>query len=167
MVHELPEIPDRSSTLGADYLQACGGLPEVAPALGEHARPHGLLHREEGQEVVEDPVWESADAVDPRRHSVEQAAGIDSAGQGYQIKRSNCTRARRVRRERCAHLVAGVVTAISESEESESSTDDSMESSESSTGDSAESSVELMGAYQRPGDRRRNDTSMDRKLEQW
>jgi hypothetical protein len=31
--------------------------------------------------VVEDPVREGANAVDPRRHSVEQAAGVDSAGQ--------------------------------------------------------------------------------------
>jgi len=78
MVHELPEIPDRYRTLSANDAQACGGLPEVAPAPGEHARPHGLLHREEGEEVVDDPVREGADAVDRRRHSVEQAAGVDS-----------------------------------------------------------------------------------------
>ena len=95
MVHELPETPNRPRTLSADDAQACGGLPEVAPALGEHARPHGLLHREEGQEVVEDPVREGADAVHPRRHSVEQAAGGDSAGKGCQKRRRGYTRAQK------------------------------------------------------------------------
>jgi hypothetical protein len=89
------------------------------------------LHQEERQEVVEDPIRESTDAVNPGRHSIEQVVGIDSAGQGYWIKRNNYKRAQMVVRGRCAHLVAGVFTAISESEEYESSEDD-------------ESSVELM-----------------------
>lgn len=43
--------------------QATKGPPEVAPALGQHARPHGVLRRQEIQHVLEDGVRESADPV--------------------------------------------------------------------------------------------------------
>lgn len=63
--------------------------PDVAPAAGEHARPHGVAGREEREHVVEELVREGADAVRAARpgvwleslavarpsHSVEQAVG--------------------------------------------------------------------------------------------
>jgi hypothetical protein len=81
---------DKLLTVKADDAQACGGPPEVAPAPGEHASLHGLLRWEEGEHVVEDAVGEVADAVGgghrrytvlllPRRHSVEQVAGVVGA----------------------------------------------------------------------------------------
>uniref|UniRef100_A0A0E0EVH2 Uncharacterized protein n=1 Tax=Oryza meridionalis TaxID=40149 RepID=A0A0E0EVH2_9ORYZ len=37
------------------------GAPEVAPPLGQHARPHCLARGEEGHDVVEDSIWEVAE----------------------------------------------------------------------------------------------------------
>uniref|UniRef100_A0A0E0BGD0 Uncharacterized protein n=1 Tax=Oryza glumipatula TaxID=40148 RepID=A0A0E0BGD0_9ORYZ len=73
-----------------------GGPPEVAPAAGEHARPHGLVRWQEGEDIVEDLIREgakpvlaavllgreslaSAAAVAPRSHSVEQVASAPPA----------------------------------------------------------------------------------------
>jgi hypothetical protein len=71
MVHEFSKLLDRSvaSVVALDVgdAQACGELPEVTPAPREHARTHGLLRREEGEEMVEDIVREGADAVDGTR----------------------------------------------------------------------------------------------------
>jgi hypothetical protein len=61
MVHK---VPDR---LHARFLahdtKARGGLPEVTPAPGEHASPHRVLRRKEGQHEVEDVVSEGAEEV--------------------------------------------------------------------------------------------------------
>jgi hypothetical protein len=43
--------------------QACGRLPEMLPAPGEHACPHGVLRREEREDVMEGVVRERADAI--------------------------------------------------------------------------------------------------------
>ena len=56
-------------------------LPEVAPAAGQHARAHGLLRLQEAENVMEDFVREGVDALALWRHSVEESAGVDSAGQ--------------------------------------------------------------------------------------
>jgi hypothetical protein len=71
---------------GAD-LEAVHGLPMVAPTPGEDARPYGLLCGEKAKHVVDGLIWEGADQVQPavrggylvpapRRHTVEQAAGV-------------------------------------------------------------------------------------------
>jgi len=76
--------------VAAGDAQACGGLPEIAPASGEHAGPHGLLRREEGEYVLQEIVLKGADDVSAtgqsgslallrRRHSVEQVALVDAA----------------------------------------------------------------------------------------
>jgi len=63
----------------------------VAPAAGEHARPHGLLRLQEAEDVLQNFVREDIDAVAASRqrrlslalawgHSVEQAAGVAAAG---------------------------------------------------------------------------------------
>lgn len=65
-------------------------LPQVAPAVGEDARSHDGRRRQEGQDVLQEPVRERAQAVGtadrslplaPRgpahhRHSVEHVAGV-------------------------------------------------------------------------------------------
>lgn len=43
--------------------QACGRLPEMAPAPCEHACPHGVFRRQEREEMVEGVVRERADAI--------------------------------------------------------------------------------------------------------
>lgn len=53
VVHEQQELLHGPWAVDADDAQARGEPPEVAPAPGEHACPHGLLRREEGEEVVE------------------------------------------------------------------------------------------------------------------
>jgi hypothetical protein len=93
IVHEFPDILNRSrEVLGLHDAQACGELPDVAPAACEHARTDGLLRRQEREEMVEDLVRKGADSVDAgrhgrflaplgRSHSVEQTADVDAAGQ--------------------------------------------------------------------------------------
>ncbi|BAT13164.1 Os11g0209550, partial [Oryza sativa Japonica Group] len=78
--------------------QARGGLPEVAPAPCEQARPHGVRRRQEPEDVVEDPIrkasnpilvgaaasrWGSLNPFPrlPWTHSVEQVAGVAFAEQ--------------------------------------------------------------------------------------
>ncbi|BAT13092.1 Os11g0201933, partial [Oryza sativa Japonica Group] len=94
VVHELPNVPHTRLLFHsppnpiltlAPNPQACGRLPEVAPAASEHARLHGVPRRQERQHVVEDLVRERADAVFAAglvllgplrwRHSVKQAVG--------------------------------------------------------------------------------------------
>ena len=80
MLHIVAETPDA---------QAWGGHPEVAPAAGEHARPHGLQRQKEAEDVFQDAVRQGVDAASaadrslaafPRMHSVEQVAGVQYAG---------------------------------------------------------------------------------------
>jgi hypothetical protein len=96
MVHELPEVLEFGTvlTVKPNNAQACGGPPEVAPAPGEHASLHGRLRWEEGEQVVEDAVGEVADVVGvahrrllPRRHSVEQVAGVVGSARQQNVKR--------------------------------------------------------------------------------
>jgi len=75
--------------------QASGGLPEMLPAPGEHACPHGVLRGQEREDVMEGVVRERADTIDasirrrrrrcrrtvrlslfPRRHFLPTNAGI-------------------------------------------------------------------------------------------
>ena len=97
MVHELPELIHAVFVAIASDAQACREHPEVAPAAGEHARPHSVPRREETEDVLKDTVWQgfyAAGAALPRRflgplpsspwrHSVEQAAGVSDAGRDY------------------------------------------------------------------------------------
>ena len=46
-VHESGQLVDTPKHLDVDDAQAGEGPPEVAPAPGEHARPHGLPHGQE------------------------------------------------------------------------------------------------------------------------
>lgn len=71
VVDEPLELLDgrRRPTGGADDAQAWGGPPEVAPPPGQHARPHGLLRREEGEDAVQHRVREGADEVASARRS--------------------------------------------------------------------------------------------------
>ena len=65
----------------------CGrGPPAVAPALGENARAHRVLRRQEREDVVEDALREVADSVSPTRH------GRCSAGLGQSLRRAGQVR---------------------------------------------------------------------------
>lgn len=92
VVDKLAELMDGRELhlVAAGDAQACGGLPEIAPASGEHAGPHGLLRREEGEYVLQEIVLKGADDVSAtgqsgslallrRRHSVEQVELVDAA----------------------------------------------------------------------------------------
>jgi len=73
VVHEVgqrrrrPWPPQRPPTAGPvrarGNADGARGLPEVEPAPGEQARPHGVVGGQEGQDVVEDVVRERADEV--------------------------------------------------------------------------------------------------------
>lgn len=58
VVDKLAELLDgrHLRLLATGDAQAGGGFPEVAPAPGEHAGPHGLLRREEGEDVLQEIV---------------------------------------------------------------------------------------------------------------
>jgi hypothetical protein len=77
IAHELPEVSGRPWAVATDEAQARGGPPEVAPAPGEHARLHGFLRREEGEDVLEHFVGEGAEVGAAR--SLEQAVGVIGA----------------------------------------------------------------------------------------
>lgn len=96
MAHELVEMffaPERLVVL--DEAQAGSVLPKVAPPAGEHASPHGLLRRQQGQRVEQERFREGADAViaahrsciAPLRHSVERVTGA-----GPQLGAGRCCR---------------------------------------------------------------------------
>lgn len=85
---DVPAIIERVDAQGGH------GLPLVAPAAGEHARPHHVAGGQEGERPLEDLVRKGADAVlatairggDRRRlallpvsHFVEQAAGAGAS----------------------------------------------------------------------------------------
>lgn len=88
----------REPLLAPDEAKDGHALPEPAPPAGEHGRLHGLVHRQQGEHVLEERVRKVADAVvlaaalRRRRlgllHSVEQVAcatvvgGSASAGAG-------------------------------------------------------------------------------------
>ena len=48
--------------------QAAHEPPLVAPAPGEHARPHRLVRRQEAEDVLEDAIRQGADQVPAARH---------------------------------------------------------------------------------------------------
>ena len=93
------ELGRASPALVLGEAQDAQGLPDRAPAAGEHARAHGIMRRQEGQHVEEEIVWEGADVVlaprcssshAPRRHCVEQVPGAGAAtGQGVQTPEDN------------------------------------------------------------------------------
>jgi len=97
LLHGLQFIP-----IAEPDAQTCGGLPEMSPAAGEHARPHGVLRRQEREEVMEGVVRERADAIAasirrrrtvhfspfPRRHSCEQMGGIAAGQEGGEKERN-------------------------------------------------------------------------------
>jgi hypothetical protein len=66
VVHEVVEPPDtppvQRPPLACDA-QDWHGLPEAAPAPGEHAGLHGLRRRQERQHVLEDLIWQSVDPI--------------------------------------------------------------------------------------------------------
>jgi hypothetical protein len=82
-VQEVAELFHRSQelALGGKDAKVWSRLPEVAPAAGQHARAHGLLRLQEAENVMEDFVREGVDALALWRHSVEESAGVGSAGQ--------------------------------------------------------------------------------------
>jgi len=65
MVHKLLNVPHGLWFLrsAAHEAQDSGGLPHVAPVLGEHTCPHDVLRRQEGEYVLQHPVREVADVV--------------------------------------------------------------------------------------------------------
>ena len=91
MIDEVSETVHerRCISMAEPDTQACGGLPEMAPVPGEHACPHGVLRREEREDVMEGVVRERADAIAAsirrrrtvqfcpftRRHACEQTGG--------------------------------------------------------------------------------------------
>jgi hypothetical protein len=85
IAHELPEVSGRPWAVATDEAQARGGPPEVAPAPGEHARLHGFLRWEEGEDVLEHFVGEGAEVGAAR--SLEQATGVIGAARQETIKR--------------------------------------------------------------------------------
>jgi hypothetical protein len=56
------EFPDLLHGLARDE-QASGELPDVAPSPCEDARSHGLLRRQERQDLRQDLLWKLAEAV--------------------------------------------------------------------------------------------------------
>jgi hypothetical protein len=80
IVHELPEVSGRPWAVTTDEAQAHSGPPEVAPAPSEHARLHGFLRWEEGEDVLEHFVREGVDEVGAA-HSFEQTAGVVGAAE--------------------------------------------------------------------------------------
>ncbi len=80
------ERVERPGVAGAGDAQDGHGLPEVAPAPGEHAGAHDLLRLQERQHVLQERGREEADAVVAaplhqrllalRRHSVEHLASV-------------------------------------------------------------------------------------------
>ena len=76
VVHELPELlhGPRELAVSTDDAEGLGGLPEVAPAPGQHAGPDGILVWQEAEDVLEDAVRKGADAV---------AAPPRSGGRGF------------------------------------------------------------------------------------
>ena len=89
IVHELPEVSGRPwavRSVTSDEAQAKGGPPEVAPAPGEHARLHGFLRRESGEDFLKNAVGEGAEAVGAA-HSFEHAVGVIGAARQEEIKR--------------------------------------------------------------------------------
>jgi len=65
MVHELLNLHRGLWFLhsAAQESQDSGGLPHVAPVLGEHTCPHDVLRRQEGEYVLQHGVREVADMV--------------------------------------------------------------------------------------------------------
>ena len=101
MVHKLAERADRLGLMLVEVpnAQGRGGLPEMAPAPGQDARPHGLLCWQELEHVVQERVWQRADVVffhlrtcafvhlspQPWRHFVEQRSCGKRNGEEAQI----------------------------------------------------------------------------------
>ena len=92
MVHELVD-----RLVGAGDAQDGHGLPEVAPAPGEHARAHHLLRLQERQHVMQERVRERADVVPAAaalhrrllalgRHSVEHSARVRRSEQERNLR---------------------------------------------------------------------------------
>ena len=70
-------------------------LPKHVPAGGEHARPHGVAKGQEGQHLLEERVWQGADAVLVSGHS-RFLASIISKPVGHFIGQVARTKASRV-----------------------------------------------------------------------
>ena len=100
MVHELPELLHVVLVSIASDAQARREHPEVQPAPGEHARPHGVPRGKETEDVLKDTVWQGLYAAvtalnwrfpapfpsSPRRHSIEQAAGVGAVGRDIKLR---------------------------------------------------------------------------------
>jgi hypothetical protein len=89
-VHEMVEPVRAPKPLVVVKADGQSRPPEVAPALGEHTRPHRIMRRHERQNVMEDALREVADAIHlvrcrclflvlgplVRGHSVEQVVCV-------------------------------------------------------------------------------------------
>ena len=114
---------------GAPDAQACGGFPEVTPAPGEHRRLHGLSRRKKAEYVLEDAVRQGFYAASapghrrycplgrlPRRHSVEQAAGVHTLWnkkrlQDVRVSGAGANREDKRRTESLRRVPRGILTS--------------------------------------------------------
>ncbi|CAD6242898.1 unnamed protein product [Miscanthus lutarioriparius] len=60
---------------GAGEADGGRGPPVVAPALGENARAHRILRRQQREDVVKDPLREVTDSISPSRHGRRSGLG--------------------------------------------------------------------------------------------